>query len=205
MQWKIVPRSGIFNLRGMPSREQCMRQEERNQHGISVDVFNNPFASANAVFTSHGRVPQSWEESAAHGDWVQPSTSEPVFSLLHGRHPVCTYDCSVFADTSMKRPVAHSEEQNRYTIPTLSCEQSMRTRRKKSARHIVSRFRRSICISQRGVYILWKSHEENEYNNTKNCLFKKVHALRENRIGGIQEVEESQTSQERQIDKLSTG
>ena len=102
----------------MPSCEQSVRQEERNPQGIQRDVFNNPFASANGVSSSYGRVPPSWEKSATHGDLVQPSTSEPVFSPLHGRHLDCKYEVSVFADTSMERLVTKSEEQTRDTIPT---------------------------------------------------------------------------------------
>ena len=83
----------------MPSREQSLRPEERNSHGISGDVFDNPPASTNIVSTPHGRVPHSREKSATYGDPVQPSSSEPVVSMLHGRHPVCKYDGSVFAET----------------------------------------------------------------------------------------------------------
>ena len=116
----LVPTSPalILSPRGMPSREQSLRPEERHSHCISGDFFGNPFASANTVSTSHGRDPHSLEQNATYGDPVQPNSSGPVVSLLHGRHPVCRYDGSVFAETSTGQPMAKSEEQNRDTIPT---------------------------------------------------------------------------------------
>ena len=55
-------------------------------------------------------------KSATCGDPVQPSPSEPVVSLLHGRHPICKYDGTVFAETSTGRLVVEGEEQNRDPI-----------------------------------------------------------------------------------------
>ena len=107
----------ILSPRGLPSCDQSLRPEERNPHGISGDVFGTPFASANTVSTSCGRVPHPWEKSATYGDLVQPSSSEPVVSLLYGRHPVSRYDDSVFAETSTEKPVAKSEVQKRHTTP----------------------------------------------------------------------------------------
>ena len=66
-------------------------------------------------------------KSATYGDPVQPSPSEPVVSLLHGRHPICKFDGSVFAETSTERPVAEGEEHNRDTIPTPRFAQRLST------------------------------------------------------------------------------
>ena len=68
--------------------------------------------------TLYGKVLHSEEKSATCGDLVQPSTPEPVVSMLHGRHAVCKFEGSVFAQRSTWRLVAKSEEQNRDAIPT---------------------------------------------------------------------------------------
>ena len=58
---------------------------------------------------------------------VQPSPSEPVVSLLHGRHQICKFDGSVFAETSTERLVAEGEEHNRDTSPTPRFAQRLST------------------------------------------------------------------------------
>ena len=110
----------------MPSREQSVRQEElRTVYREKCLTIHLHQPTQCPHF--YGGVPHLWSKSATYGDPVQPSPSEPVVSLLHGRHPICKFDGSVFAETSTQRPVAEGEEHNRDTIPTPRCAQRLST------------------------------------------------------------------------------
>ena len=97
----------ISNPQGMPSRDQSSRPE-KEQPGISGKRF---LIIHFHQFLILGR-------NATYGDPVKPSSSEPVVSLLYGRHPPSRYDGSVFVKTSTENPVAREEEQNRDTVLT---------------------------------------------------------------------------------------
>ena len=90
VQWKIIPRSQSTGGRSKPS----WYAEPRPKHAT--------WCMESAWYI--GKRPSVYTFRC--GNAVQPSSSAPVGSPLYGRHPVCIFDGSVFADGSTSRPVA---------------------------------------------------------------------------------------------------
>ena len=63
--------------RGMLSRKQSLRPDERNSLATSGNVVDNPSAPFNTASTSH-RVKHPWNLDATFGNPVQSSTGRPV-------------------------------------------------------------------------------------------------------------------------------
>ena len=59
--------------------------------------------------------PETWDLHVTTGN-VFDDSSATVGSLLHGRHPICRYDGSVFAEAG--KPATRSEEVHEDTTPT---------------------------------------------------------------------------------------
>ena len=104
IQWKIVPRSNFTESNFKPQwcaepRTNLATRRKQSARYMRETFFDNLFTSVNTV-SKFVKEFLNLKKLATYGDQMQPSTSEPVVSLLNERHLTGKLDESEFAKTS---------------------------------------------------------------------------------------------------------